>query len=226
MDLPGVLDVFAAEAAALGRAVAGVEDDAEWDRATRCAPWSARELLGHVCVVLGWVPGMLAEAAPGRAEISAAGYYRPDHRFDASANAARIALGRERLAGLDPSALPAAFASVWQDVARRCRREPDDRVVRTRHGDAMLLADFLRTRVVELAVHGLDLADALGHESWLTGPAADLVLELVVGADADRASGPGLSKELLLRGATGRALPTAAEADRPASPGLRRLTLG
>lgn len=225
MDLPGVLDVFDAEAAALGRAVAGVEDT-EWDRGTRCAPWSVRELLGHVCVVLGWVPGMLAEPAPERAEIDAAGYYRPDHRFDASTNAARIALGRERLAGLDPGALPAAFASVWQDVVRCCRREPGDRVVRTRHGDAMLLADFLRTRVVELAVHGLDLADALGRESWLTGPAADLVLALLLGADAERAAGLGWSRALLLRGATGRAVLSAAEADRLAGLGLRRLTLG
>jgi hypothetical protein len=31
-------------------------------------------------------------------------------------------------------------------------------VVLTRHGDRMLLTEFLRTRVLELAVHGLDLA--------------------------------------------------------------------
>ncbi|MFI8504487.1 hypothetical protein ACIGFK_39190 [Streptomyces sp. NPDC085524] len=44
------------------------------------------------------------------------------------------------------------------------RKESERRVVRTRHGDAMLLADFMLTRVFEVAVHGSDLADALGRE--------------------------------------------------------------
>lgn len=51
-----------------------------------------------------------------------------------------------------------------------CQREPDERVVKTRHGDAMLLSDFLSTRVLELAVHGLDVADAVGAEPWLSAP--------------------------------------------------------
>jgi uncharacterized protein (TIGR03083 family) len=225
MDLPGVLEVFTTEASALGRAVAGFADG-QWDRRTRCAPWSVRELLGHVCVGLGWVPGMIAQAAPERAEVSAAGYYRPDHRFDTSANAVRIALGRERLAGLEPGALPAAFASVWQEVASRCSREPDDRVVRTRHGDAMLLADFLRTRVVELALHGLDLADAAECEPWLTAPATDVVLGLLFGDEMDRVDEAGLTKESMLRAATGRAKPGVAEADRLENLGIRRLALG
>jgi len=35
--------------------------------------------------------------------------------------------------------------------------------VLTRHGDVMLLTEFMRTRVLELAVHGLDLAAGVGH---------------------------------------------------------------
>jgi hypothetical protein len=44
--------------------------------------------------------------------------------------------------------------------------------VRTRHGDVMLLTEFMRTRVLELAVHGLDLATGLGRDPWLTGAGA------------------------------------------------------
>jgi hypothetical protein len=54
--------------------------------------------------------------------------------------------------------------TTWQQVDRLCRAEPEGRVVRTRHSDPMLLSEFLLTRVVEVAVHGLDLADALGRE--------------------------------------------------------------
>jgi hypothetical protein len=33
------------------------------------------------------------------------------------------------------------------------------------HGDAMLLSDFLATRVVELALNGFDVADTVGRET-------------------------------------------------------------
>jgi hypothetical protein len=163
MDLAQVVDTFTVECEALGRGLGEIAEP-HWNRPTRCEPWSVRELLGHVCVVLGWVPGMLTAEAPEQAEISAAEYYRPDHRFDAATNASRIGLGRERVGDVPVGSLAVEFASVWRGVEARCRREPTDRVVRTRHGDAMLLTDFLLTRIVEVAVHGLDLADALEHE--------------------------------------------------------------
>src|SRR6202035_6001180 len=54
------------------------------------------------------------------------------------------------------------------------------RVLRPRHGDLMLLTGFLRTRVVELAVHGLDLAIGLDRDPWLTPEAASVVADLVL----------------------------------------------
>ncbi|MFI2780192.1 maleylpyruvate isomerase N-terminal domain-containing protein [Streptomyces sp. ALB3] len=36
---------------------------------TRCAPWTVGDLLGHVCVVIHWLPGMLEASAPGEAGI-------------------------------------------------------------------------------------------------------------------------------------------------------------
>ena len=52
--------------------------------------------------------------------------------------------------------------------------------MQTRHGDPMLLAEFLRTRVLELAVHGLDLAAALDREPWMTAPAAGVTEDLLL----------------------------------------------
>ena len=40
--------------------------------------------------------------------------------------------------------------------------------LRTRSGATVRLDDYLDTRVLELAVHGLDLADALGRDPWIT----------------------------------------------------------
>ena len=64
---------------------------------------------------------------------------------------------------------------------------------------------FLLTRVVEVAVHGLDLADALGREPWLTSQAADLVQGLLLGPDGATALEKlGWGQLHFLRKATGR----------------------
>ena len=227
MDLGRVLDGFAGECEALGRGLEGVAET-DWERPTRCDPWTVRELVGHVCVVLGWLPGMLDAEAPRQPEVSPAEYYRPDHRFDAATNATRIDLGRRRVEEVPAGALAAEFTKVWSDVETCCRPEPDDRVVRTRHGDAMLLSDFLVTRVVEVAVHGLDLADALAIEPWLTPAAGDVVLGLLLGgvAGAARVNELGWSQARALRKTTGREALTAEEPERLDQLGIRWLALG
>ncbi len=99
-------------------------------------------------------------------------------------------------------------------------------MVLTRHGDAMLLTDFMLTRVVEVAVHGLDLADALGREPWLTAPAGDLVLHLLTGSGANQVDGLGLSRPQFLRKVTGRQPLSALESEQVELLGIHWLALG
>ncbi|MGW4895651.1 maleylpyruvate isomerase N-terminal domain-containing protein [Kitasatospora sp. NPDC004240] len=227
MDQGRVLEAFRLEAGELARAVAGLSE-AEWDLPTRCEPWRVRDLSAHVRVVIAWLPGMLAAPAPVRAEVSAVEYYRPDERFAPETNAARIALAQDHAADRAQGAgLAGDFAATWQQVHRLCRAEPDGRVVRTRHGDAMLLSEFLLTRVVELSVHGLDLADALGREPWLTPQAGDAVLELLLGPDHTAAvRSLGWDRPGFLRRATGREPLDAVDAARVEDLGIRWLALG
>ncbi|CCK29487.1 hypothetical protein BN159_5108 [Streptomyces davaonensis JCM 4913] len=187
------------------------------------------ELLAHVRVVIAWLPGMLAAPAPARAEVSAVEYYRPDDRFAPDTNAARIALAQNHAAEqLSGAALAEDFDATWQQVERLCRAEPEGRVVRTRHGDPMLLSEFLLTRVVEVAVHGLDLADALGREPWLTSQAADLVQDLLLGGpdEAPTLEKLGWSQIHFLRKATGREPITEEETVEVSRLGIQWLTLG
>ncbi|MET9637192.1 maleylpyruvate isomerase N-terminal domain-containing protein [Streptomyces virginiae] len=222
-----VLEAFQLECGALGDAVAGLSE-AEWDLPTRCTPWSVRDLLGHVCVVIDWLPAMLDALAPGGVEISAVEYYRPDDRFSAQTNGKRIALAQDRAARpADGAAFAEDFAATWRRVDGLCRAQPDGRTVRTRHGDAMLLSEFLLTRVVEVALHGLDLADALGREAWLTPAAGDAVTELLLGAEhAAAADELEWSRPRFLRKATGREPLDAAEAAQVERLGIRWLALG
>ncbi|WP_258566196.1 maleylpyruvate isomerase family mycothiol-dependent enzyme [Streptomyces parvulus] len=194
------------------------------DLPTRCTAWTVRDLLGHARVVINWLPAMLDAPSPPEAEISAVEYYRPDDRFSPQTSGKPIALAQDRAARPADSG---AFAATWRRAYRLCRDQPAGRTVSTRHGDAMLVSEFVLTRVVEVTVHGLDLADALGREAWLTPAAGDAVAELLLGAQhAPAADKPGWSRSRFLRKATGRELLNEAEAAQVEPLGIRCLALG
>lgn len=227
---------FDAEAGALA-GVAGTLTDEDLARPSPCPPWTAADLLCHIVIGAGRVAAALAEPDQGQdagapvrpALVPAAAYYRADARFSATANADRLdtaitLAGRLRTG----AAMTAELAATCQQASMLLRTVPPDRVVRTRHGDRMLLTDFARTRVVELGLHGLDLAGAVGRAPWLTGPAAAVLEELLL-PEVDTAAlrvRLGLERVALIAGLTGRGTlpPAAAQALREA--GAVPLALG
>jgi len=200
-----MLEALRAETERVAGVMAGVSED-DFDRTTRCRPWSVRDLLAHLLVASNRLPAMLAEPQPPEADVSAAGYYRSDRRFGGDATRTRIA---------SASDVASSFASghvLVRELTGACREmlalagnEPPERLVRTRWGDAMSLVDFVVTRVAELGIHGLDLADGLGRSPWLTTSAADIIEELLLG-EARVDSVPGLEWDqlTLIYAATGR----------------------
>ena len=172
-----------AEAAALLTIAFGLTD-ADVHQASPCPPWTIIELECHVLIGAGRIGQALAE--PERSDgplISTTEYYRRDERFSAATNADRIESARalaRRLPG--PGEIAAELDRRCRESAELLAAAPADRTVITRHGDRMLLSDFARTRVVELAVHGLDLAQGLSRPSWLTSEAADVLDDLLLPA--------------------------------------------
>jgi uncharacterized protein (TIGR03083 family) len=225
-------DAFAGEARALVSALGRFPDEL-WSRPTGCPPWTVAELAAHVEIAVRRVLTMLDDAQPPRgsgtdALVSAGDYYRPDERFSAASNADRVVLAQERAArlGYGP-AVAAALDQACLEVARRCAAEPPGRLVRTRHGDPMLLDDFLVTRVVELVVHGFDLALAMGAEPWAGDRGARVVLDLLTGGHGTSAvEGLGLDYTTFLLKATGRLPFTDPERRHADRLGLQWLTLG
>jgi uncharacterized protein (TIGR03083 family) len=233
-----VVDAFRDEAARLSAALAE-QSPAAFARPSPCPPWSVADLLWHVSTAAGRVSGMLAapepEAGPGEDLTEAVAYYRPDRRFSAATNADRVATARRGAAGQSPADLVAGFDRAWRAAWADVTAAPPGRRVRTRHGDLMLLAEFMRTRVLEVAVHGLDLAAGLDCPPWLTVPAADVVADLVLpagpagrGAAAATALGQRLSwdRATLVAKVTGRAALTPAERAAADELGIRWLALG
>jgi uncharacterized protein (TIGR03083 family) len=233
MAADAVLDGFATEAQSLAAAMAAVPA-AAFGAASPCPPWTVSELFAHVANAAGRVGGMLAgpepQPGPGHQDlVSAAAYYRPDRRFSAATNADRIATAQRGAAGLGPAQLRAEFDRAWRSALAAVAAAPPGRRVRTRHGDLMLLTEFLRTRVLELAVHGLDLADGVGRDPWLTGAAAAVVEELILpgaGGAAGLREQLGWDRAGLLAKATGRSPLTAAERQAVQGAGLHWLALG
>jgi uncharacterized protein (TIGR03086 family) len=118
------------------RAIKQVGPD-DWDKPTPCTDWTVRDLVNHIVVEQLWVPDMLA----GRtvAEVG--------DKFDG-----------DRL-GDDPLA-------VWQEASRTAREawlEPGvvERTVHLSYSDETA-EEYGWQMTTDLAVHGWDLATALG----------------------------------------------------------------
>jgi uncharacterized protein (TIGR03083 family) len=209
-----VRDALRVEAEALAAAVAG-EPATAFARPSPCPPWTVGDLLYHVRAGVARLVHMLAEP-------------EPDADAGGLVNADRIASAQHGAAGLPAQALAADFERAWHQARAAVQAAAPDRVVLTRHGDLMTLTEFLRTRVLELAVHGLDLAAGLDRDPWLTPEAAGVVAGLVLpdGSAAGVAQRLAWDHVTLITKLTGRQPLTPAESGIIAAEHIRWLALG
>ncbi|GIJ80242.1 TIGR03083 family protein [Micromonospora phaseoli] len=205
-------------------------DPVDLDRPTDCPPWTVTELLAHVRTGAGRLADMLAAPAPARAQVDAARYFGAA-KFTPEVDAARIqsaridaGRGHAGPCGARPG-LGADFDRAWRATIEAVDAHRLDRVVRTRHGDAMTVTEFLRTRVVEVGVHGLDLAAALDRPPWLTPAAGRVIAELLTGGRTLPAE-LGWDRLSLIVKATGRAARSRAEQAILDDAGIRLLSFG
>ena len=224
-----VTAALAAEAATLQVVVSGLTET-DLSLASPCPPWTIGELLCHVLIGAGRISQALGQPADVRGPIiTTVEYYRPDARFSAATNADRIETARTLAARLgEADAMAAELDRRWRESVGLLTTAPADRTIRTRHGDQMLLTDFARTRVVELAVHGLDVALGLRRQPWTTAAAADVLTGLLLpdGGGDELCARLNCDRVGLIARLTGRMPLPAAEEKLLAGAGITRLTLG
>jgi uncharacterized protein (TIGR03083 family) len=159
--------------------------DAAFSAPTRCPPWDVRVLVGHMVRDLDRVLTYLADPAPETqvADSDLVAYWRS---YDPQAEGPRITANSVETA--DRYATPADLVEGFDSTLRRCLEEAGSedpaRVLSTRL-TSIRLDEFLKTRILEIGVHGLDLAAALGRPPWLTPAAASVVLTILVGLFGD-----------------------------------------
>ncbi|GLW94120.1 TIGR03086 family metal-binding protein [Actinokineospora globicatena] len=122
----------------------------DWSAPTPCADWSTRELVNHLVSEQLWVPHLVAGET-----IEQVG-----DRYDGD------------LVGDDPLA---AWTSASEVSRRAWDGVPDDREVHLSSGTSPAV-DYRRQMVLDLAVHGWDLATATGHDAVIDDDLARALL--------------------------------------------------
>ncbi len=137
---------------------------AAWDGASVLAEFGVGDLAGHLARSVLLVEEYLDAPDPGAEHPVDAGRYFGEFAGGADVSSALNVGIRERgheLAVDGPAALAQRTAACLDRVTRRLGSEPADRQVEAR-GLALVLDEYLRTRLVEIVVHVEDLELSVG----------------------------------------------------------------
>jgi len=166
------------------RVSAIVDDLSEEDfaRPTRCPPWRVKELLGHMYRDVDRLGTALAAPGDLQVELDGVSYWQS---YDPVADGPDIADRAKEIADgyATGSELARAFDEMWPErvaAASEALEESPSRSVQT-FGPVLQLDEFLKTRVLELAVHRLDLLEALGRDRDAEPPSAEVVVTVLDG---------------------------------------------
>ncbi|WP_020574482.1 maleylpyruvate isomerase N-terminal domain-containing protein [Actinopolymorpha alba] len=167
-----------AEGRAMSEALRDVSEQ-EFARLTNCPPWTLAELVVHTAdsVRSGDFPRAPEAATPREA----ADYYRRPERstteyrqlnVERTQRHARILVGH--------TTAPEYFDSMVHSIVTWADEVELERVVEINRVGAMRLGDWLLTRVISLAAHGIDAAMTLGRSPWTTEPALRVTRPVLV----------------------------------------------
>ena len=187
--------LFSSAAGSYLELLGDIRDD-QWDL-PGLGVWTVRDLAGHTARAILTVENYLGQEEPGEATIgSAVGYYTTVYpQFtDAAAVAARGVEAGIWL-GSDPVG---QVSSALGRVRALVENQPESRIVSI-GGMGIRLSEYLRTRILELVVHTIDLSRATGIRHTL--PNAAIADSLALASATAAAKGEG---EAVLLALTGR----------------------
>jgi uncharacterized protein (TIGR03083 family) len=177
------LEVLRGECRQVSDSVLTVPDE-DFARPTRCTAWNVKELLGHLYGDVDRINVALSVPGPAEPNTDSVSYWRS---YDPIADAPDIADRAKELAAAHPTgkSLAEAWDEMWPRALETAEQSDRSRVVVT-WGPALTLDEFLKTRVLEVTIHGADLADGLGRPPWATDEGLRItneILRTLVGAD-------------------------------------------
>ena len=155
-------------------------DGASFGLVTNCPPWDLAELVVHMGGSVD-LRRAFGDAPAGMRVGSAADYYRRPERGTSEYRQRNVDESREqaREVLVDLSAVE-WFEGVVGNALGVLEGDDLDRVVLVPGRGAMRLGDWVVTRVISLAAHGLDVAITLGREAWTTEAALKVMRPVFV----------------------------------------------
>jgi uncharacterized protein (TIGR03083 family) len=198
-DVVGVLDEESRRVAALLR---GLQEN-DFALPTRCRPWDVKDLAAHLYRSLLRIPTVLDAEPPESADTDSVTYWRS---YDVPTDAPVIEAHARETASEYPSGhyLARAFDELVRDAVARARRADPGRLIRVWWGPTLRLDEFLKTRVLEVVVHGLDMTHALGRDPIASDEGLQMVRVTLEGLIGGPAPARWSDVELIEKG-TGRA---------------------
>lgn len=188
--------LFTRSASSFLEVLGEIRDD-QWDL-PGLGTWSVRSLAGHTARAILTVENYLGQEEPDEVAIPSAEAYYSTVYTQVTEPAAVAARGVE--AGLWLGDEPVAQVAAALSRARTLlEAQPDNRIVSI-GGIGILLSEYLRTRVLELVVHTIDLSRATGIRHSL--PDSTVVEALTLASSTAASKGYGETVLLALTGRT------------------------
>jgi len=175
-----VVRALQAESAALNDVLDGLPQP-EFDRLTNCPQWTLAELVVHTAdsIRLGEFPAARAGASPQEA----ADYYRRPERATDSYRQQNVERAQVQTRDLMTHVSPSDyFATTLRRTLTTLAAADLGHVVEIKGVVVMRPADWLITRVISVAAHGLDVALTLGRRPWTTNEARQVIRPVFVSA--------------------------------------------
>jgi uncharacterized protein (TIGR03083 family) len=169
--------ILSAECEGVTQTVVALHDD-EFALPTRCPPWSIKELLGHLWRDIDRLRTCLESPPDEPVERDAVTYWRS---YDPVADGPAISDRAKEIADAYASGpdLARSFAEMWPPRLEAVEAADPSRSVQT-FGPVLRLDEFMRTRVLETAVHRLDLLHALGEERTVAPASAGVIVPVLI----------------------------------------------
>ena len=173
----GVVDALAREVGTVGQLL-HVLKPKQWELPTRCAPLTVRELTAHMIRGAVRIEEMV-DAGPvdSEPEKDAITYFQ----FDSTDEGPLIVKRAQEAAASFPADLARAWDFEWTKALQRARTHlADDPVLPNVYG-LIRLSEYLKTRIVEVVIHHMDVDDALGKKPHPDARALEITGEVLRG---------------------------------------------
>ena len=179
VDTVDPVQALADECEELSATTSGLAEE-EFSLPTRCTEWNVKELLGHTYRGVNRINVLLADPAPPAADTDAISYWRAYVPEDDAPDIAKR--GKEAADEFASGAeLARAWDHMWRETVALAGRTDPARLVATTWGPTLRLDEYVKTRVLEVTVHRMDLEDALGRKGWGTDLAISIVDDILAG---------------------------------------------